>query len=32
VMSRPTLGPTKPAIQSGTKNIPQGVNRQGTYN
>ena len=32
VMSRPILGPTKPAIQSGTENIPQGVNRRGTYN
>ena len=32
VMSRPALGPTIPAIQPVTENIPQGVNIRGTYN
>jgi hypothetical protein len=31
-MSKPAVGPTKPALQSVTENIPQGVNRRGTYN
>jgi hypothetical protein len=31
-MSRPALWPTEPAIQWVTENIPQGVNRRGTYN